>query len=198
MATTTQAQLIIDVYPSRDNPTSQALWIFSGSSTANRTSTIRSSQNFHERDSWTFRENDEFYTANKPTNQLVSLSSLFSRANNPKDIDSVNRRLSISHGFGPLSTNSILFPDNATNAPTITIGGTDKNISWIFMNDADNYDEIGIRGTPPNNLVYSSNAASSWAGAGHFEQTHRRLRSRDTTNRISKHGAQSLFCGEFP
>ncbi len=38
-----QAQLVIDVYPSQDNPTSETLWIFSGSSGANSDGSVRTS-----------------------------------------------------------------------------------------------------------------------------------------------------------
>ena len=107
-ATTAQAQQIyIDVYPSQGNLDSETIWIFgselqtggmSVSSTAGSGSSIRSSQNYHARDSWKVGHSPHwttitnFYTANKPTNQLVSLAPLFSSTNNPLDIESVQVR----------------------------------------------------------------------------------------------------------
>ena len=176
--TTAQAQLYIDVYPSQDNPESQTIWHFrhGGTSQVNYSSTFRSSGNFHRRDSWkmgvrtptSLSSETNFYTANKPTNQLVSLSPLFSSANT-KDIDSVRTRLQGSTGsYSSFSTNSIWFQSNATNAATIDIqgqGGGSRTIANIFMNDAD-VDEIGIRITPPN-LAYTNNGQySRWFGTG--------------------------------
>ena len=161
-----QAQLFIEVFPSQDNP-NQTLWIFAGDSTALSDNTIRSSGNFHRRDSWKLQL-PELYIANKPTNELVSLSPLFSSTNHPKDIDSITRRLPGAPPFGPFSTNILstgFFRSNHTNAPTISIGGTDKNIGWIFMNDAAQ-DEIGIRGTPPNNLAFTNGQTTRWFGTG--------------------------------
>lgn len=160
LATTAQAQLFINIYPSQDND-NQTIWIFSGSSTAHYGSSIRSSQNFHRRDSWKAYGGD-LYTANKPTNSFFNLSPLFSSANNPVDIESVQTRITTS------------FTASVTNAPTITIGNTSRPIGSLFMNDAHQpdgthfenvFDEIGIRITPPN-LVYSSNTVSRWFGAG--------------------------------
>ena len=151
-ATTAQSQLIIDVYPSIDNPTTQTIWIFGGSSSAHYTSTIRSSGNYHARDSWklpTVFFSTDFYTANKPTNQLVSLSPLFSSTNNPRDIESVKvRQASAVLGTGAtvdLARERAIF-SSSTNTPTVTTGSGSKNIGSIFMNDAAD-DEIGIRHT---------------------------------------------------
>ena len=175
-ATTAQAQhLYIDVYPSQDNPTNQTLWIFSGGtggSTAIYGSGIRSSggNNYHVRDSWKIRgsggSENSFYTANKPTNEVVSLSPLFSSTNNPIDIESVRSRLYGSPGSysSIFSTNSIWFNAHATNAPTVTIGNS-RPIGWIFMNAGNADEEMGIRNTPPN-LVYTTNDVSRWIGSG--------------------------------
>ena len=179
MATTAQAQLYIDVYPSQDNPDSETIWVFRGQesggaeSLAHYGSSIRSSQNYHARDSWRLVHWNagittvpNLYGVNKPTDELVPLSPLFSSTNNPKDIESVRIRRSGSPGsYSSFSTNSIWFNASVTNAPTIRIGGTSRPIGNRFMNDTANYDEIGIRITPPN-LVYSSNAVSRWFGSG--------------------------------
>ena len=92
-ATTAQSQLFIDVYPSQDN-TNQTLWIFSGQSTAHYTSTIRSSGNYHRRDSWKLNAAHGFdvYFDNIPTNRLFNLSPLFS-STNQTDIESIESRL---------------------------------------------------------------------------------------------------------
>ena len=161
-ATTAQAQLVIDVYPSQDDPT-KTLWIFSGSSTAHYGSSIRSSQNYHARDSWKYSGGDgTLYFANNPTNQLFNLAPLFS-STNTIDIESVTARLP-GVPRHVLSPEPIQFSNSATNAPTITISNTSRTIGRIFMNDADD-DEIGIRITPPN-LIYSANDSSSWFGSG--------------------------------
>ena len=158
-ATTAQAQLYIDVYPSQDNPDSETLWIFSGSSIANYGSSIRSSGNYHARDSWKLNaaHGVDVYFANQPTNQLVSLSPLFSSANNPIDIESVQVRGS--------------FGSARTNAPTMTAGSANKTIGSIFMNrglrsDLSTGDEIGIRGTSGGNLVYTNGQTFRWIGSG--------------------------------
>ena len=98
-----------------------------------------------------------FYTANKPTNQLVSLSPLFSSTNS-KDIESIQRRIPGGGYRTPC------FSASATNVPTITIGGTSRTIGSLFMNAA-NYDEIRIRVTPTN-LVYAANDGVDWIGSG--------------------------------
>ncbi len=163
-ATTAQAQLYIDVYPSQDNPDSEIVWIFSGSSTAHYGSSIRSSQNYHARDSWKHDDvGESLYLANKPTNQLVSLSPLFSNTNNPTDIESIQKRI-------PGSDRTQDFDAIVTNAPTVTIGSTSRPIGKIFMNDAD-VDEIGIRITPPN-LVFTNGQTSRWFGAGILNKPH--------------------------
>lgn len=167
-ATTTQAQLHIDIYPSQDNPTSQTIWIFSGSSTAFYGSSIRSSQNYHERDSWKVQINNGFYESNKPTNQFFNLAPLFS-STNQTDIESIESRLSGSSRVTSPFYSGLTFSASDTNSPTITIGSTSRPIGSLFMNDlvddSTEFDEFGIRITPPN-LVYSSNAVSRWAGSG--------------------------------
>lgn len=148
--------LNISVYQSLDNPNSQTLWVFGDSSHTHYGSSIRSSGNSHWRDSWkiyNFLTSDNFYSANKPTNRLFSLSPLTS-ASNPKDLDAMKE-------WDSLDTRNE--PDYA-HEPTINIGGTSRPIGKIFMNDG-TVDEMGIRVTPPN-LVYSSNAVSRWFGAG--------------------------------
>ncbi len=156
-----QAQLFINVYPSQDSPTNQTLWVFSGSSTTDYagTTSIRSSGNFHWRDSFPLSGN--LYNANRPNNQLPTLSPLLS-SSNAKDIASVNARIP-----GGGKTN-ITFAASATNTPTITIAGRGtRTIARLFM-DEDAYnsrDGLGIRNQPPN-LLYGSGEAFSWVGAG--------------------------------
>ena len=138
--------------------------------TATYGSSIRSSGNYHARDSWQLAPVNlfatNFYTANKPTNLLVSLSPLFSSTNNQKDIDSITRRLQGSHGFGPLSSPPRLFPESVTNAPTISAGSASKTIGNIFMNDTASFDEMGIRGTSGGNLVYTNGQTTRLFGSG--------------------------------
>ena len=58
------------------------------------------------------------------------------------------------------------FDANSTNAPTMTAGSASKTIGSIFMNDASNGDEIGVRGTSGANLAYNTNGTFRWFGAG--------------------------------
>ena len=164
LATTAQAQLHVNIYPSQDN-TNQTLWIFRGGfATAHYPSSIRSSGNYHARDSWQIDDASDFYPANKPTNAFFNLTPLFG-STNAIDIESVQNRLP----GGGYRTSS--FTANATNAPAIRIVGdgysvvASRTIGKIFMNDTANYDEIGIRITPPN-LVYSSNNVFQLIGSG--------------------------------
>ncbi len=167
-----QAQIVINVYPSQDNPTNQTLWIFSGSSSTSYggTSSIRSSGNYNTRDTAAIVSNNgDLYNANRPSNQLLTLSPLFSSSNS-KDIASVNARIP-----GGGKTN-ITFLASATNTPTITIAGRgSRTIARLFMSENATsefinpnlfyYDGLGIRIQSPN-LLYGSGESSSWVGAG--------------------------------
>ena len=109
--------------------------------------------------------NGDLYNANRPNNQLLTLSPLLSSTNS-KDIASVNARIP-----GGGKTN-ITFVASATNTPTITIAGRGtRTIARLFM-DEDAHtssqgvrDGWGIRIQAPN-LLYGSGEASSWVGAG--------------------------------
>ena len=158
-----RAQLFIDVYQSQDNPTTQTLWIFSGSSSARNSGGLRtssSSSNANLDDTWWFGSpnNGNIYDANQPSNTNFSLSPLFSSANTI-DIDSIRKRIP-----GGGRTN-ITFAANATNTPTITIGSGNRTISHIFMDEDSTLDEMGIR-VSGSNLNYSSGNSSAWVGAG--------------------------------
>ncbi len=167
-----QAQLVINVYPSQDSPTNQTIWIFSGSSTTSfgGTTSIRSSGNYNVRDTAAITSNNgDLYNANRPSNQLLTLSPLFS-SSNAKDIASVNARIPSG------GKTNITFAANATNTPTITIAGRGtRTIARLFMSENANsefinptlhqYDGLGIRNQPPN-LLYGNGEASSWVGAG--------------------------------
>ena len=157
------AQLIINVYPSQDNPTTQTLWIFSGSSTANQSQNIRTSGsvNFSSVDSWQLGtpNNGNIYNANKPSDTNFQLSPLFS-SSNIEDIHSVSNRIP-----GGVSTNTI-FVASATNTPTITIGSGSRTISHLWLDDdTPSGDDMGIR-VSGSNLSYSSGNSSAWVGAG--------------------------------
>ena len=158
-----QAQLIINVYPSQDNPTNQTLWIFSGSSTAGSSNSIRASGSYNSRDSWEVTNNNgdwHIFDANKPSNQTISLSPLFASSNS-KDIASVNAR--IPEG----GKTNITFAASATNTPTITIGSGSRTIANLFLDDGGSSfsDVAGIR-VSGSNLSYSSGDTSAWVGAG--------------------------------
>ena len=158
--------MLVNVYPSQDNPTNQTLWIFSGSSSTSYggTTSIRSSGNYNTRDSFPIdsgNNSGNLYNANRPNNQLLTLSSLLS-SSNTKDIASVNARIP-----GGGKTN-ITFAVSATNTSTITIAGRGtRTIARLFMDEDSigSRDGWGIRIQAPN-LVYGNGEASSWVGAG--------------------------------
>ena len=157
-----QAQMIINVYPSQDS-TNQTLWIFSGSSSATGSTSIRTgpgNNDLQNYDSWWFGSpnNGNIFQANGPNNQNISLSSLFSSSNS-KDIASVNARIP-----GGGKTN-ITFAASATNTPTITVGSGSRTISHLFMQDDTSLDEMGIR-VSGSALSHSFGDSSAWTGAG--------------------------------
>ncbi len=155
--------MFVNVYPSQDN-TNQTVWIFSGSGSTvyAGTTSIRGSGNFNNRDTALINSNNgNFYNANRPNNQLLTLSPLLSSTNS-KDIASVNARIP-----GGGKTN-ITFVASATNTPTITIAGRgSRTIARLFMDEkpSSNRDGWGIR-VEPSNLLYGTGEASSWVGAG--------------------------------
>ena len=157
-----QAQLILDVYPSQDS-TNHTLWIFSGSSSVATPGTLRTSGNYSSADGW--QTASDIYNANKPSNQTITLSPLFS-STNTIDIDSVRKRIP-----GGGRTN-ITFAATATNTPTITIGTTPVNrtIASMFMNDVTAADNIGIRVSSGFNYGAHSGQPSSWVGSGLLEK----------------------------
>ena len=154
--------MIINVYPSQDNPTTQTLWIFSGSSTTQDSDTIRNSVNSNNYgtyagDNWELF-NQNIYNANRIQDVNVPLSSLFS-SSNTNDIASVRARIP-----GGGRTN-ITFAANATNTPTITIASGSRTISHVFIDDdAPHGDDLGIR--TASALSYSSGQSSAWTGSG--------------------------------
>ncbi len=158
-----QAQLILNAYPSQDH-TNQTLWIFSGSSTSRSASAqIRNqaSLNTDNQDTWQIDSNGgNIFDANKPSDTSFQLSPLLSSTNS-KDIASVRARIP-----GGGKTN-ITFVANATNTPTLTIGSGSSAISHLFL-DEDNagvahYDDFGIRASGGFNYGPGN---SAWIGAG--------------------------------
>ena len=154
---------MINVYPSQDNPTTQTLWIFSGSSTTSSSRSIRTgsgSNTYSGQDSWQLitPSDGNIFDANKPSDVNFSLSPLFSSTNNPTDIESVRVRTAGVWGAGSP------FANNATNTPTITIGSGSRTISHLFLDDDTTGDDMGIRAS--SSFSYSSGQSSAWTGAG--------------------------------
>ena len=151
-----QAQLLINVYPSQDN-NNQTIWIFSGSSTAGASNSIRTSGGYSSRDSW--ESTSSIFDANKPSNQTLSLSPLLSSTNS-KDIASMNARIPSG------GKTNITFAASATNTPTITIGSASGTIANLFLEDGGTFlsDTMGIR--TASSLSYSSGDTSAWVGSG--------------------------------
>ncbi len=154
------AQLFVHVYPSQDNPTNQTLWIFSGSSQTAASGNIRSSGNdFLAQDSW--EVSDKLFNANKPDNQVITLSPLFS-SSNTNDIESVRTRTAGVWGAGSP------FANNATNTPTITISSGSRTIASFYLDEdppAGDEDDMGIR-VSGSTLSYSAGQSSAWVGSG--------------------------------
>ena len=98
------------------------------------------------------------YNANVPTNQTLSLSSLF-YSSNTEDRNSVLSRIP-----GGGKTN-ITFAASATNTPTITIGSGSRTIANLFMNNDSAGNTLGIR-VSPSALSASPGNAVTWTGAG--------------------------------
>ena len=154
-----QAQLIIDIYPSKDTPTN-TIWIFSGSSSVATAGELRSSSTSHSSaDGW--QTERDIYAANHPSGAQITLSPLFS-STNTMDIESVRTRTAGVWGTGSPFANS------ATNTPTITIGTTPVNrtINRMFMNNQNVADNIGIRVNSNHNYGSYTGQASSWTGSG--------------------------------
>ena len=171
LATTAEAQLYIEIYPSQDNPNSETIWLFGGRETRPfYGSSIRSSGNYHRRDSWKIESHKTPYTTNKPTNALFNLSPLFG-STNTKDIASITTRLAGGARVTSPFYTGISFPTNFTNTPTMAVFtnsvlSASKTIGSIFMND-DAVDEIGIRGASGGgNLRYGTNNTFLWFGSG--------------------------------
>ncbi len=154
------AQLFIHIYPSQDNPTTQTLWVFSGSSQTTTSWSIRTSGGYSARDSWEVGGN--LFNANKPNEQTFTLSPLLS-SSNTNDIDSVRARIP-----GGGRTN-ITFAASATNTPTMTFGGSSggsRTIASLWLDeDPGDEDDMGIR-VSGSNFSYSSSVSSSWTGSG--------------------------------
>ena len=166
-----QAQIYIDVYPSQDNPTTHTLWIFSGSSIADRSFTLFATTNYaqgtirtssgnayDEQD--TARLSTSPFNANTPNNAVLALtpfSVTSSSTNYPKDYDSIRRRI-------PGGTRSQLFAANATNTPTLRIGADTQTISHMYLHGATN--GIGPRVSTAFTYGESSTEGMNWRGAG--------------------------------
>ena len=177
-----QAQLILDVYPSQDNPTSETLWIFSGSSSVASPATLRTSSTSHSsadgyirRSGNNYNTRDTFkttggnlYAQNFPTNAAFTLSALTpsSLTFTNKNYNSLTGRLN-----AVFKRDAIFLPNNVTNTPTISFGvGSTLTIDSVYMhhyNGGDNHD-LGIRvsDTTGADLVYNSGASMRWFGAG--------------------------------
>ena len=159
-----QAQLIINAYPSQDH-TNQTLWIFSGSSTSRSSSAqIRNNAatNYDSQDTWQIDSNNgNIFDANKPQDTNFQLSPLLS-STNTIDIASVRARIP-----GGGRTN-ITFAASATNTPTLTVGSASGTISHLNLDEDStgfnaHFDDFGIRSSGGFN--YGS-GSSSWVGAG--------------------------------
>ena len=160
-----QAQLFVNVYPSQDNPTTQTLWIFSGSSTnAAGSNSIRTStsSDYYQGDTWQFvtPSSGNIFDANKPSDTNFQPSSLFAKSNT-NDIESIQKRIPGGDRTQAFAANAT----NATNTPTITIGSGSRTISHLFFDDDSIADDMGIR-VSGSALSYSSGASSAWRGSG--------------------------------
>ena len=160
-----RAQLYIDVYQSRDNPSTSTLWVFSGSSSAAQLWSVRNSAggnaNFGRRDSWEVTGNGgALYVANAPSNEQSALSSITT-------LDAVSSR-------DRWYVANVLTNVTTVTAPTLTFTTNSvdqtRGISHMFLNDdpgtgATDRDELGIR-VSGGAFRYEATSASAWSGAG--------------------------------
>ncbi len=168
-----QAQLYLDIFPSRDN-TNQTLWVFSGSSSgwahANAFPHIRTSGNYNRRD--THKTGSAFLQ--DPTSLTpaanYNLTPLFtaSTTNAARDLESLRTRLGQTIKLGTTNTlDDITIPSTATNVPTISYTGRgSRTIAAMHLNNVWNtgWDDIGPRVS--SQLTYGSSAvAVNWIGA---------------------------------
>ncbi len=124
-----QAQLYLDIFPSRDD-TNATLWVFSGSSSGwahnNVPPTIRSSGNYNRRD--THKTSNAFLqdpTSLTPA-ALYALTPLFTATatNAPNDLETLDYWKGRTINWGTTNTNDdIAIPSTATNVPTISYTG---------------------------------------------------------------------------
>lgn len=160
-----QAQLLIDVYESRDDANS-TLWVFSGSSTTAQLWSVRTAvvgnDNFNRRDSWEVSENSGgLYIANAPSNERIALSPV-------TGLDAITSR---DRWY---VANVLTNLTGAVGAPTlsITTNSVERTsaITALFLNDdpgsgATDRDELGIR-VSGSAFRYDASGTSAWSGAG--------------------------------
>lgn len=160
-----QAQLLIDVYESRDDANS-TLWVFSGSSTTAQLWSVRTgvagNDNFARRDSWEVSENSGgLYIANAPSNERIALSPV-------TGLDAITSR---DRWY---VANVLTNITGAVGAPTLSITtnsvARSSAITSLFLNDdpgsgATDRDELGIR-VSGGAFRYDASGTSAWSGAG--------------------------------
>lgn len=160
-----QAQLLIDVYQSRDNANS-TLWVFSGSSTTAQLWSVRTgvagNANFNRRDSWEVNENSGgLYIANAPSNVISSLSPV-------TGLDAITSR---DRWY---VANVLTNTTGAVGVPTLSITTNSvartSAITALFMHEdpgsgAADRDELGIR-VSGSAFRYDASGTSAWSGAG--------------------------------
>ena len=158
------AQLVIDVYQSRDN-NNQTLWVFSGSSTTAQLWSVRTAiagnDNFGRRDSWEVTGNGgALFPTNAPTNQRLALSSV-------TGLDAITSR--DRWYVANVLTNTTTATDPTLSITTNSVARTSA-ITALFLNDdpgsgATDRDELGIR-VSGSAFRYDASGTSEWSGAG--------------------------------
>ena len=184
-----QAQLYIDIFPSQDD-TNATLWIFSGSTTAARTSTIRTTSGT----TWFTQDTARFFDnlfASDPGTGFKSLTAVpASTATNPnKDYKSLIGNLRLRN---PAFTNANL--NVLTNAPTMTAGANSQTITHLYLRDTSSDDNFGPRVNSA--LSYTSGGAVSWTGSGTLANVPiSTFSTRDPYIRARKMGSAGSFYG---
>ena len=178
-----QAQLYVDIYPSQEY-TNGILFIFSGSTTAPRSSSIRTSSGTV----WFFQDTGRLFdslTASDPGTGLKTLTPVPVSATD-KDHGSLLFSLrTINSAFTNANLNVL------TNTPTMTAGSNSQTITHLHLDSADRF---GPRVS--SSLSYTSGGTVSWTGAGTLANVAISVfNTRDPYIRARKVGSAGSFYG---
>ncbi len=165
-----QAQLYVDIFPSRDN-TNQTLWVFSGSSSGwghnNLPPRIRSSGGYARRD--THKTSNAFLRNTSAADYALMPLFTATATNAPNDLETLNYWGGRTINWGTTNTlDDITIPSTATNVPTISYTGRgSRTIAAMHLRNVPStgWDDIGPRISGSELNYGSSSVAVNWIGA---------------------------------